>query len=99
MNDNTICSEFFLFRKSLKKISATKYYIYNIHILFSIDIFFYTIVNKLLECSPDQVVHWFKYGLNMGYLVANFLVPQIPALDDAEKQLFVVNDELGGRSC
>jgi len=58
-----------------------------------------TMVNKLLECSPDPVVHWFKYGLNMGYLVANFLVPQIPALNDAEKQLFVANVELGARSC
>jgi len=33
-------------------------------------------------------------GLSLGHLVANFLVPQIMAHEDAKTQLFVVNDEL-----
>ena len=44
-----------------------------------------TTVNKLLECLPDQIVH---------YSSANFLFPQILTHEDARTQLSVVNDEL-----
>ena len=45
-------------------------------------------VNKLLECSPDQILHC------LGYLMANFLVPQILAHEDAKTELFVMHNEL-----
>jgi len=44
-----------------------------------------TTVNKLLELSPDRIVH---------LSAANFLVPQILAHEDEKMQLLVVNDEL-----
>ena len=51
-----------------------------------------TTVNKLLECSPDGIVHWIQVGAIRWPIF--WFQKQIVAQEDAKTQLFVLNDEL-----